>query len=143
MKGLSHTYPCTHSPPDPLPSRLPRNVEQSSLCSTGGPCWSSIFNTAVCAHVHPKRPNHPFRSPFPPATLRAFSKSVSLFCKEVYLYHFLLDSTHRGSHAVFLLLCLTYFTQLTLSRSFHVAAPRGTFCCPLPRAAGRRESHQL
>ena len=31
-KGLSHTYACIHSPPTPLPSRLPHNTEQSSLC---------------------------------------------------------------------------------------------------------------
>ena len=32
----------------PLPSRLPRNIEQSSLYYTGGPCWLSILNIAVC-----------------------------------------------------------------------------------------------
>ena len=31
----------------PLPSRLPHNIEQSSLCYTVGPCWLSILNTAV------------------------------------------------------------------------------------------------
>ena len=35
-------------PRTPLPSRLPRNVEQSSLCYTVGPCWLSILNIAVC-----------------------------------------------------------------------------------------------
>ena len=32
----------------PLPSRLPHNVEQSSLYCTVGPCWVSVLNTAVC-----------------------------------------------------------------------------------------------
>ena len=32
----------------PLPSRLPHNTEQSSLCSTAGPCLWSILNIAVC-----------------------------------------------------------------------------------------------
>ena len=32
----------------PLPSRLPHNIEQSSLCYTVGPCWLSILNIAVC-----------------------------------------------------------------------------------------------
>ena len=31
----------------PLPSRLPHNIEQSSLCHTVGPCWLSILNIAV------------------------------------------------------------------------------------------------
>ena len=35
--GLNHTYTCFHSPPQtPLPSRLPHNIEQSSLCCTVG-----------------------------------------------------------------------------------------------------------
>ena len=32
----------------PLPSRLPHNIEQSSLCSTVGPCWLSILNIVAC-----------------------------------------------------------------------------------------------
>ena len=32
----------------PLPSRLPHNIEQSSMCCTVGPCWLSILNIAVC-----------------------------------------------------------------------------------------------
>ena len=32
----------------PLPSRLPRNIEQSSLCYTAGPCWLPVLNIAVC-----------------------------------------------------------------------------------------------
>ena len=49
-------------------------------------------------------------SPHPspgPATVGLFSKSVSLllFFKQTHLYHFLLDSTYKGSHMIFLLLC--------------------------------------
>ena len=32
----------------PLPSRLPHNIEQGSLCYTVGPYWQSILNIAVC-----------------------------------------------------------------------------------------------
>ena len=32
MKGSSHIYAHTHSPPNPLPSRLPRSIKQSSTC---------------------------------------------------------------------------------------------------------------
>ena len=32
----------------PLPSRLPHNIEQSSLCHTVSPCWLSILNIAMC-----------------------------------------------------------------------------------------------
>ena len=34
----------------PLPSSLPHNTEQSSLCYPVGPCWSPILNTAVCTY---------------------------------------------------------------------------------------------
>ena len=32
-----------------FPFRLLHNIEQSSLCSTVGPCWLSISYIAVCA----------------------------------------------------------------------------------------------
>ena len=32
----------------PLPSRLPSNIEQSSLYYTVGPCWLFILNITVC-----------------------------------------------------------------------------------------------
>ena len=35
-----------------FPFRLLHNTEQSSLCYTVGPYWSSILNTAV--HIHPQ-----------------------------------------------------------------------------------------
>ena len=35
-------------PQPPLPSRLPCNIEQSSICYIVGHCWLSILNTAVC-----------------------------------------------------------------------------------------------
>ena len=30
-----------------LPSRVPQNIEQSSMCSIVSPCWSSILNNSV------------------------------------------------------------------------------------------------
>ena len=38
-------------PQTPLPSRLPYNIDQSSLCYHIGPCWLSILNTAVCTFI--------------------------------------------------------------------------------------------
>ena len=35
-------------PQTPLPSRLPHNIELSSMCYSVGPCWLSILNIAVC-----------------------------------------------------------------------------------------------
>jgi len=35
-------------PQSPFSSRLPHNIEQSSMCCTVGPCWLSILNIAVC-----------------------------------------------------------------------------------------------
>ena len=55
MKGLSHTSILPHSP---LPSKLPHNIEQSSVCYTVGSCWLSILNTAVCT-CDLKLPNCP------------------------------------------------------------------------------------
>lgn len=49
VKRLSHTDTHTPSPPDPHPSRLP-SLEQSSRCYTGGPCWSSSLNIALCTY---------------------------------------------------------------------------------------------
>ena len=48
MKGLSHTYTYIHSPPNFLPSRLPHNIEQSSMCYIEQPCLLSVLNIAVC-----------------------------------------------------------------------------------------------
>ena len=39
-------------PQTPL-TRLPRNLEQSSLCYRVGPCWLSILNRAVCTYPSP------------------------------------------------------------------------------------------
>ena len=38
-------------PQIPLPSRLPHNTEQSSLCNTVGPCWLSILNIGISVTV--------------------------------------------------------------------------------------------
>ena len=64
-------------------------------------------------HVHPKLANYPFPPSSPLATINLFLKSVSLFLffKQVPLYHFFLDSIYKGYHMIFLLLCLTDFTQ--------------------------------
>ena len=42
-KGRSHTYTCIHSPPNSLPSSLPRNTEQSSLCRMVDPLLVTHF----------------------------------------------------------------------------------------------------
>ena len=34
-------------PQTPLPSRLPQNTEQSSLCYTVGPCWLSVLKKCL------------------------------------------------------------------------------------------------
>ena len=51
------TQPCTHKlsilPQTPLPSTLPHNTEQGSMCYTVGPCRLSILNIAVCTCPSP------------------------------------------------------------------------------------------
>ena len=46
-KGLIYVH-VSLLPQTPLPSRLPRDIEQSSLGCAAGPCWFSMLNTAVC-----------------------------------------------------------------------------------------------
>ena len=65
----------------------------------------------------------PFPHPSPLITIKSFSKSVImfLFCKQVRLCHFFLDSVYKGYHTVFLSLWLTSL-RMTISSSIHVAA---------------------
>ena len=55
-------------PQTPLPWRPPHSIEQSSLCSTVGPCWLSILNVAVYTHWS--------QAPYP--FLHAAAKSLQL-----------------------------------------------------------------
>ena len=112
---LSHTA---------LPSRLRHNVEQSSHCSTGGPCWLSILNTAMCMC--------PSQTPYPPrpplwslmVTISSFSKSVHLFLFHKYVRLFLLRfciwvMSGRWSYLQFALLLLLHpiysFKEITVA----------------------------
>ena len=62
-------------PQTPLPSRLPHNTEQRSLCYMVGPCGLSVLNIE-CGHVDPKLPNYCLPNPPPsPATIGPFSES--------------------------------------------------------------------
>ena len=70
-KGLSHTYPFSARLLSP---RLPQNTEQSSLCSTVGPCLLSALNRA--AGIRPSQTPYPFLPSLPPATISA---SLSLW----------------------------------------------------------------
>ena len=68
--------------PTLLPSRLPRDIKQSSLCCTVGPFWLFILNLAM--YTCPSQlPNYPLLLSFHLATISSFSRSVSLllFCK--------------------------------------------------------------
>ena len=64
--------------------------------------WPEVKREAACDH--PRLPN----CPFPLATISPLSMSVSLFlfCKEVHLYHFFLDSIYKGSYRI---LCIFNF----------------------------------
>ena len=48
QRDLAISIHVSNPPQIPLPSRLPHNIEQSSLCYTIGPCWLSILNIAEC-----------------------------------------------------------------------------------------------
>ena len=109
-------------PQAPVPSRLPHNIEQSSLCYTAGPCWLPFLNIAVCT-CQPQTPCLSLPSTLPSlVTISSFAKSVSpfLFCKYVHLYHFFLYSAYKWC-MIFLFPCLSSLS-MTISRSIHVAA---------------------
>ena len=61
--------------------------------------------------------------PYPWLNVSSFSKSVSLFlfCNQVHLFHFLLDSIYKECHTLLLFFLLTYFTQMSICRSIQVA----------------------
>jgi len=66
------------SPEFPPPqSRLPNNIEQSSLCYTVGLCWLFILSIATC--ICPTQLPVSSSYPSPPAIISLFSKFVSLF----------------------------------------------------------------
>ena len=66
------------SPEFPPPqSRLPHNIEQSSLCYTVGLCWLFILSIATC--ICPSQLPVSSSYPSPPAIISLFSKFVSLF----------------------------------------------------------------
>ena len=60
-----------------LPSRLPHNTEQGSLCYSVGPCCLAILNIAVC--VSPSQTPSLLFPSFSPATMSSFSKAESFY----------------------------------------------------------------
>ena len=65
-------------PQTPLPSRLPYNGKQSSLCWTAGPCWLSILNIRVCTCQF-QTTSFPHTSSL--ATISSFSKCLTWLLK--------------------------------------------------------------
>ena len=117
---VRNTHASIPSPPNSFPSRLPHNIKPRFLCYAVGQCCLSILNIvyihlsyyAFKHSVYMSIPNSlSFPPSFTPATINSFSKSVKLLVLWVHLYHFFLDSTNKGCCTIFLLLCLTYFTQ--------------------------------
>ena len=92
-------------PQTPLPSRMPHNIEQSSLCYIIGPCWLSILNIAS-VYDHPKLPNYPFPLSFSPATV---SVCIS-FCFISSFVSFFLDSIYKGYKSFMVQLSHPYMT---------------------------------
>ena len=46
--AIAFSDTCIYSPPNFPPIQAATNIEQSSMCYTGGPCWLCILNIAVC-----------------------------------------------------------------------------------------------
>ena len=47
QRGLAIHIHVSLLPQTPFPTRLPHNIEQSSMCYIVGPCWLSILNIAI------------------------------------------------------------------------------------------------
>ena len=85
QSDLAIQTPVSILPQTSLPSRLPRNIEQSSLGYTGG-SWLTILNVSVCPR--PSQTRHLYLPPMvrvvflqplpPPAALSSFSMTVCL-----------------------------------------------------------------
>ena len=104
-------------PQTPIPSSLPHNPEQSSMCYTYMCYTFHVLQTLLVIHFKyssvymsiPSSLTMP-SSILPPATISSFATSMCL-CFISLFVSFFLDSTCKESHKIFLFLCLTYFTQ--------------------------------
>ena len=112
-----HTH-VSISPQTPLPSRLPDNIEQSSLCYTVGPFWLFVLNTVMCTSPS-QIPNLSLSPAFLLVTISSFSKSVGLFYKLICIIF--LDP--RICDIMWYLSVSVWLTSLsmTISMSIHVA----------------------
>ena len=86
-------------PQTPLSSRLPRDIELSSLCWTAGPCWFSMLNPAVC----PCPSQIPWLSlppSFPPGNHKVIAECWAEFrvldSRSFLLLHFKYRCTHNS-----------------------------------------------
>ena len=107
----------------PLPSRLPHNIEQSSLCNTVGPCWLSISNIAVCT-CPPKVVLHSFNYFF-----NMYSRPSCWRCNLCLALHYFSKRGHRDYSfsffgEQFILGSRRYFSQVKESSCFVVLRSR-------------------
>ena len=65
-----------------LPFMLLYNMEQSSLCNTGGPCWLFILYIVVCT-CQSQTPQPSLTSTLPRIAVNSCAKSVSRFLKNL------------------------------------------------------------
>ena len=107
LKKLLKSY-ASILPQTPLPSRLPRNPEQSSPCCAVGPCDDRYTFSSVCMPI--PTPELPLLTP-PCWQLQVCSLCWSVsFCFVSSFVSFFLDSTYKGCPTI-VLPCLTDRTQ--------------------------------
>ena len=111
-KWLSYTYTCIYSFQILFPFRLLHNIEESSLCYTGGPCWLSIDILNAEGWIHQLKTPDLSLSPAPSLYSKPWVHSISLslflFSKSICIIF--LDSAYKQYYMIFVGLCLTYFT---------------------------------
>ena len=120
-EGLSHSY--THSPPNPLRSRLPHNTEQSFLCYTVGPCHTPSLSEETCKCKASSFPDRAFW----------FHPYHHTVCSQIWGTQDLGEVCHRGS-------------QDSRKQHNHLDSPAPTHSTPQPRTrsgakSGEREAN--
>ena len=88
-------------PQPPFPSRLPHNVEQSSVCYTVVPYWLSILNIAMCTCLSHLLFSHSFMSNSVTPWTAARQASLSFTNSRSLLKLMSIESVIPSNHLIF------------------------------------------
>ena len=112
-------------PQTPCPTRLPRNIEQSPLSCTVGPCWGSILNSCHCC----QSPSCVWLFATPWAAARQASLSFTISWSLLKLMS--IESAMPSNHLALCPLCMSI--QNFLTSLPYILAPAHTLICLLSK----------